>query len=469
MKRAILIIIAFLFTFAINAQKKVSLDSLSDKQLISLARAYKYGINKDVDVHKSVIILKKLARRYNPEGMRELGKMYLVGDGVKQNKKSALILFNHATLQGDTDAMCRLAQMYQEGNGVRQNYTTAFALYERAARRNYAKGYYGAGYLLYKGLGVPQSYTESAKYLKIAAEKGHPGSCFLLGLCYAHGFLGNVDYESAKKYFSAAAKNGNGWTVDLIKYNVLDSIMSNNRYVSKKWNDIINLYKNLEANKLQEGDSIACDSIVGEWNGQIYIFDWSATKILKTNNIQIQLGNSIAGLNVKWIENDSILSTTILDKRQCNLWYRDKLSKEERSEYKWIVTSFEVDSMSKDKIYVRITSHTSKNKEVRKPMFAELSRSKQIGNERPNVLEIKNILPLPVIGGKFIVTVESEKQCLAKAAIYNLYGIKVADCGEFSLQKGLSSITIQSTQPKGNYILSLTVEGNQISKKIIYL
>lgn len=469
MKRVILILIAFFFTITTNAQKKVSLDSLNDKQLISLASAYKYGINRNVDVEKSIVILKKLARRHNPIGMRELGKMYLVGDGVKQSKKRALILFNNASLQNDCDAMCRLAQMYQEGNGVRQNYATAFALYRRAARRDYAKGYYGAGYILYKGLGVSQSYSEAARYLKIAAEKGHPASCFLLGLCYANGFLGNADYESAKNFFYAAAKNGNGWTVDLIKYNVLDSIMSRNEYVSKKWNDIINIFKNLEANNLQEGDSIACDSIVGEWNGQNYIFDWGRNKILKASNIQIQLCNSNAGLNIKWIENDSILSTTILDKRQGNLWYRDKLSKEERSEYKWIVTSFEVDSMSKDKIYVRMTSHTSRNKEVRKPMFAELSRFKHVENEEPSVLEIKSILPMPVIGDKFVVAVESGKQCLARAAIYNLYGVKVADCGEFSLQKGLSSITIRSTQPKGNYILSFTVEGKQISKKIIYL
>lgn len=65
------------------------LDSVDSRTLLRQAHKYKYGINTDVSLRKAAAIYMHLARKGHIDGMRELGRMYLKGQGVPRNSRYA--------------------------------------------------------------------------------------------------------------------------------------------------------------------------------------------------------------------------------------------------------------------------------------------------------------------------------------------------------------------------------------------
>ena len=87
----------------------VSLDSISPSKLLRYAKRVRYGINTDVNLERAAKIYSYLAKKGNADAQRELGCMFLNGEGVSKNYKVAHSLLKKACLSNDTKAMCGIS------------------------------------------------------------------------------------------------------------------------------------------------------------------------------------------------------------------------------------------------------------------------------------------------------------------------------------------------------------------------
>ena len=444
------------------------LDSISTKRLLRIAHNCKYGINTSVDLENAAYIYKYLARKKHIVGMRELGLMYIKGEGVKRSVMSARRLLNEAAACGDKRAMCELGRMYQFGDGVGRNLTIAYACYKEAADRGSAQGCYGAGYLTYKGMGVRQDYAKAVELLEKGSGKNHPGCSFLLGTYYAHGYDTVPDYKKAEKYFERAVKNGHGWTVDLTKNNVLDSIKAQNASGKTEWKRISSSYRSARRMKAM-CKTARRDSIAGTWSGKIYTYDWSGKQILKEEDLSMYISLDDSLLSVRWMSGDDVRAVFVSDRRVGNSWSRRRITDEEKL-LKWVISNMSFEFSPDNTMYTRISTAKTSTREKRKPMVAIMKRDFAT-TSIDNVLSVDapKVTPMPITDDRFTVNITARKQCMVKMSIYSVSGARLADCGSHHLSEGANNITVNVPLAKGQYILSIDGEGMHESVNIIHL
>lgn len=81
-------------------------------------------------------------------------------------------LYRLAADQGFASAQFELGDMYYVGRGVRQDYTEAVRWFQLAANQGNAYAQHDLGVMYYAGLGVPKNYSEALKWNRRAAEQG---------------------------------------------------------------------------------------------------------------------------------------------------------------------------------------------------------------------------------------------------------------------------------------------------------
>jgi TPR repeat protein len=96
--------------------------------------------------------------------------------------------------QGNAVAQYFLGFMYLNGDGVTQDYKSAAKWYRLAAEQGYAGAQFSLGYLYEKGQRVPQDYKTAVKWYKLAAEQGNASAQGNLGAMYAFGMGVLKDY-----------------------------------------------------------------------------------------------------------------------------------------------------------------------------------------------------------------------------------------------------------------------------------
>jgi TPR repeat protein len=70
-----------------------------------------------------------LAQQGHADAQRNLGSMYLNGDGVPQDYQLALYWFRSSANRGNAMALTQLGLMYERGNGVTQDVVLAYKWY----------------------------------------------------------------------------------------------------------------------------------------------------------------------------------------------------------------------------------------------------------------------------------------------------------------------------------------------------
>lgn len=365
-KILIMLFLSLLVGMSVQAQND-SIQQLSTAQLLKLAKQYRFGIVRDVDLNKAVAIYKHLSREGNTRAMNELGRMYLTGDGVKKNPHAAFNLFKKAAEEGNKKAMCNLALIYQKGIGRPVNFQKAFAWYQKAAEAGSAQGYYGTGYFLYKGLGTEQNYDQAIYYLKKGAEKNHAGCAFLLGSFYANGFGDKQDLAKAKEYFDLASRNGHDWTIDVTKNGLLDSI-NVRRNKAKRM---------ARANMPTSGfsttsfDNVRMEDLVGKWEGVAYTYDWSNTKLVNSEPVSCRfehMGDSVA---MYYYKNDSLI--TIYTPFAKDDYYTENRLKDYQKDFKWVITKSQFEQKD-NQLTAKLRSLNLKTRNYRRPMVLSLHR-----------------------------------------------------------------------------------------------
>lgn len=465
MKKIITGGIVLLFSICAFAQQQVN-DSTREQRLMQLARSYRYGINREVNLRKAGSIYYHLAKKGNTAAMVKLGDMYIKGEGTEQNSQLAYKWFYKAATAGNSNGMCRLARMYQTGDGVKQNFKKAFTYYDQAARKGNPHGCYGAGYLLYKGFGVEQSYSNAEQYLKLGSKKKHAGCDFLLGSLYANDGAGTPDYSKAEHHLHRAMKEGNSRTKDMTKQNKLDSLKQ--RHASRKRHEAGLRWKGRLKKGLDEGlTDVTVDHLNGTWKGTLYTYDWSNSQVVDEENITLCFEGSNDSYTMQWFRNDTLCTIFEPTEHNGNAW-RNKIMPEDGMQYPWIVSSARLGLLGNGELCARFRRLDTNRREPMKPAVAVLHKQESDANTNVHI-RIKKISPMPIVGDNAEVVIESDINTSAHFTLFNMQGVKIADCGTHLLAKGTNHLSVNVSAKKGHYILKVEALGVVISKNIIHL
>jgi SEL1 protein len=226
------------------------------KATYSLAKLYydgKRGMKRDLRLAKQYFL--EVARQNWPKKGRTradvssnteklaskaagfLGRMFLRGEGIKQDFELAQVWFKRGSSNGDALSHYSLGIMYLDGLGVPQDPVkaaeyfapaadqdlasaqvrlgalfldqgdvgTAIKYFDLAARNGHIEAYYYLAELSYEGIGRDKSCTMAAMYYKIVAEKAE---AILSSFKEANEAFESGDTETALVAFMLAAEQG---------------------------------------------------------------------------------------------------------------------------------------------------------------------------------------------------------------------------------------------------------------------
>ena len=436
----------------------------TDKQLLALARQYRYGIARDVSPEKAFMIYNHLARKGNLKAMNELGKCYLNGDGVTQDYEKAYRIFRKASQLGNVNSKCHLAEMYMKGlNGV-VNCKKAYKLYKEAADSGSVQGLYGAGYLLYKGFGVEQNYAEAIKLLEKGAEKKHPGCSMLLASYYANGYDRDQDLDKAEEYYRRASRDGNSWTVDVTKMGVADSI-AKRRSRKGTWKHIKN--KVLPGEAMPELTStIDANNIAGRWKGTSYTYDWSRKVIVGEQDIALDIEcTDNDSIHISYYVGDSL--STAYSPVLKNGTYQSKRLTNEQKGFSWTITQTKF-GMKGNNLLADFKALNTGNLSFRKPQLAVLSRDNDANCLNSDSLNTFSIQQVQYSAGLLEMEIVASKDMDVNVSISSIYGTLLQNLGKQRLVEGNNKLTFRalSMQEGAACIITVSRKGERHSKTI---
>ncbi len=152
--------------------------------------------------------MKSAAENGDAEAQCKLGKAFLGGNGVSENKSAAAKWIRKAAEQGHAEAQCMLGFFYANGYGVSKDQTEAIKWYRNAAEKGHATAQtqLGKAYLCEEG--VQQDNGKGMRLIRKAAEQGDYEAQRILGACYAFGENIEKDKQEAEKWLKKAAAQG---------------------------------------------------------------------------------------------------------------------------------------------------------------------------------------------------------------------------------------------------------------------
>lgn len=191
-----------------------------------LALRYINGDDTPKNLVKAYDLLKKSAEQGNAYGKIGLGKLYLYGQGVKQDFsasrkcfKEAFDILNSQITENKGEVYYSLAQLYLNGNGVKQDDTKAEQWFRKAAERYREEtnnknddSMMHLGNMYLKGLGVKQDTQKALYYFEIAAQNGNVLAQIKLSSLY----MDLEQYQSAMNWLLRAEKQNSTYAQYLI-------------------------------------------------------------------------------------------------------------------------------------------------------------------------------------------------------------------------------------------------------------
>ncbi|MDD4914156.1 MAG: tetratricopeptide repeat protein [Methylococcales bacterium] len=136
------------------------------------------------------------------------GKMYDKGEGVAQDKATALSWYRKSAEQGYAEAQLLLGIIYDQGIGVSRDYVQAVEWYRKAAEQGYARAQYNLAAMYDEGLGVEHDYRQAADWYRKSAEQGFARAQFNLGSMYFKGEGVERSAIQGYKWLQLAAAHG---------------------------------------------------------------------------------------------------------------------------------------------------------------------------------------------------------------------------------------------------------------------
>ncbi len=171
---------------------------------LGLMKGDLYEQNKDLAFE----LLDRAAELGDIWAIFHLGRYYLIGFGVTEDKVKAFSLFEKAAQKGLLAAQYAVGHSYLIGRGVNRNITLAFEWLLKAAKRGHSDACYYVGKLYEIGKGTVKSITHSSQWYLKAAELGHTIAQAKIGEAYFYGTGVEKDLALSKKWSVQAAEQG---------------------------------------------------------------------------------------------------------------------------------------------------------------------------------------------------------------------------------------------------------------------
>jgi uncharacterized protein len=159
------------------------------------------------DYATALQIFQTLADQHDLHAQRNLGIMYLKGQGTPQNITEAVRRIRIAANGGLAEAQNDVGQLYQRGWGVERNNAEAVKWYRRAAEQGLAASQVNLADAYTLGRGVPEDFGEALKWYRLAADQGSAYAENIIGITYERGVhVAQDDAEAFRWYRRAANK-----------------------------------------------------------------------------------------------------------------------------------------------------------------------------------------------------------------------------------------------------------------------
>lgn len=158
----------------------------------------------------TIVELKNLADKGDPQAQTELGLRFFNGTGVLKDEQEAVEWWRKAAEQGSPGAECNLGVYYSSslGQGVPKDAQEAVKWYRKAAEQNWPAAEHDLGVAYGKGLGVAENKDEEFRWMQKSAEQGYVLAEVRMGSLYSSGG-DKQDYSEAIKWFRKATDKGN--------------------------------------------------------------------------------------------------------------------------------------------------------------------------------------------------------------------------------------------------------------------
>ncbi|RPB23964.1 HCP-like protein [Terfezia boudieri ATCC MYA-4762] len=142
------------------------------------------------------------AEKWAAQAAGQMGKMYLRGDGVKQNFEKAVMWFERGVVKGDYYSQNGLGFMYLHGYGKPTNLKKAVEYFDAAANQDFAPAQVNLGKILLE----QGDYADAIKYFELAARHGNVESYYYLAEIYNSGKGRERSCGMATAYYKIVAE-----------------------------------------------------------------------------------------------------------------------------------------------------------------------------------------------------------------------------------------------------------------------
>lgn len=346
------------------------------------------------------------------------------------------------------------------------DYNKSFSLYRKAAELGEPHGVYGTGYCYYKGLGVKQDYCQALNYLSLGSEKGHSGCDMLLGNYYSHGYISDSpDFDKAQEFYSKAACRGNGWTLDIIKYGVLDSVKKIRKLQKTRWKNIRKEYFFDDTGLMRRIKSNGKYNISGSYVGTLYTYDWSGKYVEDEKSIVLNMAVKDSVMSFLCYTHDTLYTEFISDKYEHQMWKKTNMLKSERN-MSFLPVNVTAEMTAVDTLVVSMEGMNPRNKEKARPMLAVLKKSFLSDVSHSITLENYSI-NVDFGEGGIDLAITADKKTSILIELYTIEGVKVFDVKK-ELSAGYNSFTIGATFSAGIYVLKINGKDFKYAKSLVY-
>ena len=136
-----------------------------------------------------------------------IGKMCLVGDGVRKDSKEAFKWFKMAAAQDNAESQFHLGLLYYNGEGVNQDVKEAFKWYQMAAAQDYADAQNTLAYMYLESKGAPANPEMGRRLLFSSAQQGNAIAQVNIAQMFEEG-VDDIpeDYAEAYYWYTLALK-----------------------------------------------------------------------------------------------------------------------------------------------------------------------------------------------------------------------------------------------------------------------
>jgi len=173
----------------------------------SLAIAYMFGDQVEVDKEHAHNLLQLSRLQGSVWGTYLLGMTYEEGDGVPKSIEKAVECFKEV-VDEEPRAAFRMGYLSLWGDEDNPDPAAAAKWFMSAAERGNADAQLHLGIMLLRGYGVEESPSKALKWYKLSAEQGNRSANRELGLLYAEGNGVGMDRELGMRYIAKAASMG---------------------------------------------------------------------------------------------------------------------------------------------------------------------------------------------------------------------------------------------------------------------